>query len=194
VSSITLPTSFPITKISWTLDRPAQVNPSLYSGSSIVVANPWHGKWTAHVDLAQIQGEANIRTTRAFFAQLRGQINTFQLPATEGSQVAGDATVSSGGAAGTNTVVLSGVPSGLVAGMLATVTLPSGKMQMVMLTQNISGSTITFEPPLRESAAGGAVVSLANPTCQVALTVSNFSWDVAPWRLYSFSFDVEERF
>lgn len=85
---ITAPT-FRIRQIQWTLDRPAQVNRSAYTGVRRVMANPWHGMWKAQVDLATEQSEANFLYLRSFFTQLRGQTNTFQLPSTEGSQYTG---------------------------------------------------------------------------------------------------------
>lgn len=189
---ITAPT-FLIKQITWTFDRPAQVNRSLYTGVRRVIANPWHGKWSAKVDLAVVQGETNFLAMRAFFAQLVGQINTFLLPATEGAQGPSDTTVASGGAQGSNTLVMAASAT-VTAGMYATVTLPSGNRQMVMITVSSTGTTLTFEPKLRESAAVGAAVVLSTPSCHVALDDSKFTWDVAVWRLYGLSFSVEEAF
>ena len=183
----------PISQISWSLDRPATVNRSAYTGARRVVANPWHGIWRAKVDLAPQQGEANFYALRAFFAQLVGQINTFLLPATEASQGLSDTTVASGAAAGSNTLVMAASAS-VSAGMYATVTLPSGNRQMVMITVTSTGTTLTFEPKLRESAAVGAAVVLSSPVCHVALDQSSFTWDVAQWRRYGMSFGVEEAF
>jgi hypothetical protein len=319
---IAMPASVRVRSAQWSLDRPAQVNRSAYSGARRVVANPWHGKWSASVEVVPLVGEANVRAWRAFLASLKGQINTFQLPATEGPQHSmGPSTASAGASQGataivlaaaptlgsellTNgsfattsswtltsgasisgglltytgaasaffatqnlvlanatyrvTIVVSAVTSGtglrvafngtmaspaaalttpgtyffdiattsattfdlqcdsfgfngsidsvsvkqvlstgvppLTAGMLAEVTLPSGNHQLVMLTQDISGSTITFEPPLREAISSGAAVNHASPTCMVALADSAFGWSVAPGTQYGISFNVEEAF
>jgi hypothetical protein len=189
-----MPATVRLRHIEWQLDRPAQINVSAYTGSRKVVANPWHGKWTAKVQLAAIQGEANVLTWRSFFAKLKGSINTFQLPATEAAQHgSGTSTVSSGGAQGATTMVLNNTPP-LVAGMMATVTLPSGNKQLLLLTADISGSTITFEPPMRETASVGAVVDSVNPFALVCLSDSSFGWSLDPARMYNIGFDVVEAF
>lgn len=190
---ITAP-AFALKQVDWTLDRPAQINRSAYTGTRTVVANPWHGIWRAKVTLRTEQGEAAIRTLRGFFASLKGQINTFQLTAVETAQHgSGTSTAAAIGAQGATTITLNNTPP-LTAGMLATVTLPSGNLQMVMLTAAIAGSVITFEPPLREAIAIGALVDTANPTCLVALASSAFGWGVSNWRRYDIGFDVEEAF
>jgi hypothetical protein len=81
VSQIAFPAGAKIRRVSWSLDRPAQVNRSAYTGARRVVANPWHGKWSARVELSTIVGEGNVRPWRAFLAKLKGQINTFGLTA-----------------------------------------------------------------------------------------------------------------
>lgn len=190
---IALPASFPLRSVEWSLDRPAQVHRSSYTARRTVISDPWHGIWRAKVDLAMVQGEANFRAIRAFFAKLKGQINTFELPATEASQGVTNTTVASGGAAAAVTLVMAASRT-VSAGMFATITLPSGNKQMVMITADSTGTTLTFEPPLRESAAVGATVALATPTCLVALSESSFGWNVGSWRRYGLSFSVEEAF
>lgn len=186
--------TFAIREIDWYLDRPAQVNRSGYSGSREVVANPWHGKWRATVTLKTEQGEENIRAMRGFLASLDGQVNSFLLPATEGAQLgAGAVTAAADAAQGATSITLS-IAAAMTAGMFATVTLPSGNRQMVMLTQDIAGSTISFKPALREAVSAGAGIEIANPACEVALANSEFGWSVAQWRQYGISFDVEEAF
>ena len=87
MSVIAFPYFAKIRSIDWTLDRPAQVNVSGYTGARGVVANPWHGKWRARVQLSTLVGtEVTTRWWRSFFAKLKGQINTTWLPATEGPQ------------------------------------------------------------------------------------------------------------
>lgn len=102
-------------------------------------------------------------------------------------------TVASGGAAGATTLTLGTSLPPLTAGMMATVLLPSGNKQLVVLTQDISaGGVITFEPPMRESAAAGATVETRLPYALVALTDSRIGWATGPWRLFNVSLDVEE--
>lgn len=184
---------FAIAEIKWTLVQPAQSNTSAWTGKRTVTANPWHGKWRASVKLKTEQGEANAWPTRGFLTSLAGTTNTFLLPATEGNQGIADTTVASGGAQGATTLVMAAARN-INAGMLATVVLPSGKYQMVMVTASSSGTTMTFRPTLRESAAVGAAVMLASPVCQVALASEEYSWAVGSWRRYAIEFDVEEAF
>lgn len=349
-------------KVSWSLDRPAQVNRSAWTGRRQVIANPWHGKWSASVELVPIIGEPAVRLWRAFLARLKGQVNSFELPATEGPQhvyatinpvianhanttvaaqgggvyrvtktggvngsadasavsataMPGDFTIriqtlqtnkdigfgvnadpltddsytsidrmllftagaavvvyengssvvapasyvtsqywfirrtgsaieirvgtstdialsslvanftslsgtlyfdssllgssgaadvlitmsqvpvaASGAALGATTITLDAAQP-LTAGMLATVTLPSGARQMVALTADIAGAVIAFEPPLREAISAGAAIETANPVCQVALTDSAISWSVEPGKIYAIgTLQVDEAF
>lgn len=317
---VAMPASVRVQRVRWQLDRPAQVNRSAYTGARRVVANPWHGKWSASAEIVPIVGEANVRAWRAFLASLKGQINTFQLPATEGPQYVGSnptagasaaqgatsitlsstitfpganlvgdpgfdsavfwtgatggwsvsgskavgtavngylfksaATVvgvyqysfdivtrsagsvrcyegttavfsGSGSAVGTFTGTftastggeyglnsndgftgtvdnfslklgtVSGVPP-LTAGMMVTVTLPSGNKQLVMLTADVTvGGVITFEPPLREAISSGAAIEALSPYALVALADSSFGWSVDPGTLYGISFNADEAF
>lgn len=193
MSLITAP-AFAFKQIDWELDRPAQANRSAYTGARRVVTNPWHGIWRATIYPRTEQGEANFLYLRAFFAQLKGVTNWFLLPATETTTALSDTTVSSGGAQGATTLVMAASRT-VTAGMLATITLPSGNKQLVLITVSSSGTTLTFEPPLRESAAVGAAVGLANPVCQVALSDSSFKWSVGNWRRYTMDgIAVEEAF
>lgn len=121
---------------------------------------------------------------------------TLNLPTVKEVSLAGPpsaTTATASAAQGATSITLSTSPA-MTKGMLATVTLPSGNRQMVMLTADISGSTITFLPPLREAISSGASVEVTNPTCQVALVNSEYGWTVAPWRRYGIQFDVEEAF
>ena len=76
---ITAP-AFALKQVDWTLDRPAQINRSAYTGTRTVVANPWHGIWRAKVTLRTEQGEAAIRTLRGFFARNGAGVGTFGRP------------------------------------------------------------------------------------------------------------------
>jgi hypothetical protein len=193
-------------KIEWTLDRPAQVNRSGWTGRRQVVANPWHGMWRAQVELVPIIGEANVRPTRAFLAKLKGQINTFLLPAVEGDQhsyVSPFTGTVVSGAAGASTMVVGSMPAFvtyLTAGCLMQIPLPSGKNQMVMLTQDLVSDsfgvgTATFEPPLRETAAVSTAIEAKRPCCEVALAGSSISWGVEPGKIYGVgTLQLEEAF
>jgi hypothetical protein len=103
-------------------------------------------------------------------------------------------TAASGAAQGATSITLSGAPTTLTAGMMATVSLPSGNKQLVILTADIASNVITFEPPLREAISTGAQVDVANPACQVAMASSAFGWSVDPGQQYGIEFDFEEVF
>lgn len=191
---ISVPAEVLYRSIGWKLDRPAQVHGSAYTAKRTVVANPWHGKWYATVEMPPAVDATVIRKRRSFLTKLKGQTNTFNLLVSEPDQHSGSTpTASAIATAGATSIVLASPPAGLVEGMLATVSLPSGNKQMVMLTENLSGSTITFQPPLREAIAIGAAVETKKPYAQVALADSAFGWDSEGGIIYGpISFDVEE--
>lgn len=194
MANLTLPAGAKIRRIQWTLDRPAQVNRSAYTGARRVVANPWHGKWSARVELSTIVGEANVRPWRAFLAKLKGQINTFSLPATEAPQhAAANPTLASAAAQGATSVTLASSPP-LTAGMFATFVYPSGNHQLVQLTADIAAGVISFEPPLREAYSAGWAIGTQVPWAMVALADSVVGWSVDAGQQYGISFDVEEAF
>jgi hypothetical protein len=189
VSVIPFPAAAKIRRIQWSLDRPAQVNRSAYTGARRVVANPWHGKWSARVELSTIVGEANVLAWRGFLALLKGQINTFQLPATEGPQNGNSGvTVSVSAAQGATSVTLAGAATNLTTGQFITI---NGQL---LLVTNGGASTIQFEPPLRAAAPATTGVETARPYATVALSDSAFAWSVDPGKQYGISFDVEEAF
>lgn len=183
---------FGIAAISATLDQPAQVNRSAYTGVRAVASNPWHGKWSFKVQLARRQGDANFRAVRAFFTGLQGQINTFHLPAVEQKQnVNSGVTLSAAALQGATTLSLTGVGTALVAGNMATI---AGQLLSITSVGVLSGAaqTINFQPALRAAAASGLSIETSKPYALVALTNSTFSWDIAQWRQYGFMFEVDE--
>lgn len=181
-------------RVTWTLDRPAQVNRSAYSGKRQVVATPWQARWTAVVEMVPIIGEANVRTWRSFLARLKGPVNTFRLPATEGAQTAiAQATVATTAAAGSTSLVLAnstspGAAIALLDGHMVTV-----NDQLLQLTADgafnagTGQTTISFEGPLRAAANAGTAVETRNPTALVALADSKSGWAVDPGKIYGLS-------
>lgn len=183
---VTLPSPARIKAIQWTLDRPAQINTSGYTGRRTVVANPWHGKWRASVELAAMDATM-ILGWRAFLAKLKGQINTFRLPASEGAQNANLGVVAtSTAAAGATSITLTGATTALLSGQFITV-----NEQLLQVT-DVSGSTVTFQPPLRVQATAGTGVVTANPYALVAMTDSMTGWTADLGPVYGVAFEVEE--
>jgi len=196
---ITWPSSARIANITWSLDRPAQINRSRWSGEDQVIANPWYGRWRAEVELAPIVGEANVRAWRAFLALLKGSVNTFRLPAVEQAQYPGASPQANGtAAAGASTLqVYNFWP-------FASQTIPAGTMFTVndelkvvtadaALASNAT-ATLSFQPPLRAAVAVGAAITVNQPTALVALTTSTAGWSVGPGQVYGISLTVEERY
>lgn len=199
---VTFPPTARIADIKWNLDRPAQVNRSAYTGRRKVMADPWHGRWTAEIELAPIVGEAGILAWRSFLAQLRGQANVFRLRANEKAQPVsintGIIVSGSGAAAGsTSMFTVNWVSPGMTvakAGMMITV-----NDQLCVLTADVvsnehQGATVQFEPPLRAAAALGTAVEVVNPTALVALASSTAGWSVAKGQVYGIRLSVEEAF
>ena len=85
MSVITLPDNN-FRSINWTLVQPTQVNRSEFTSARQVMQLPGASYWKVSADHVPIRGEANIRSWRSFLAKLRGQTNTFRLPAVEGAQ------------------------------------------------------------------------------------------------------------
>lgn len=179
---------FRIRSIEWELDRPGQINSSVYTGRRSVLQNPWHAKWRAKVELAMVQGESEFRLLRSFFARCEGQINVFRIYATTEAQNANTGvTVASTAAAGATSMTISGATTPLTEGQFFTV---NGQLCVCIADQ--SGSTLTFEPPLRAQAASGAIVVTSRPYALVSMTASSLGWSIGAARRYGAGFSVEE--
>jgi hypothetical protein len=181
--------TFRIKTITWTLDRPGQVNTSAWTGKRTTVTDPWHGKWSAHVELATLQGETGAAAYMAFLAKVRGALSTFQLPATAGAQNTNSGvTVATSAAQGATAVDLTGYGTSLTAGQKVTI-----NDQLLQLTadQEASGY-IYFEPPLREAANVGTPVETANPYALVYMADTKQGYSIETWRRYGISFDAIE--
>lgn len=184
---ITAP-DFALRSVNWSLDRPAQNNMSSWTGKRTVVANPWHGKWRARVELATVQGEDKVRSLRSFLARCKGQVNTFRLYATAGAQNSNKDVLSASAAAqGATSMTISGADTTLLDGQMVTV-----NGQLLVLTADQSGSTITFEPPLRKAVSAGTTVVTSRPYALVYMANSQQGYSIEPWRLFGSSFEVEE--
>jgi hypothetical protein len=183
---------FGVKSVSWSFDQPAQVNSSEWSGTRTVVSNPWHGKWSAKVELSTQQGDGAFRAARAFFTQLKGQVNTFHLPAVEAPQNSNTGeTVATTAAQGAVSIALTGLTDALVIGNMITV---NGQLlSLTSVGSLVAGAqTVGFMPALRGQATSGDAAQTAKPYALVALTDSSFTWGIGSWRRYGLSFTVEE--
>lgn len=193
---VTLPNALRFAReVAWTLDRPAQINRSGYTGQRSVIANPWHGVWSAKVELAPIIGEPNILAWRAFLGSLLGAVNSFRLPVTEGPQNRNSGvTVESDLNAGSGAFILAGLSEAMRPGQFITVN------DQLMLCTNVGAfvapgrQSVTVEPPLRVWTAAGTGVLCRRPTVLVSLKDSTVGWVVGPGQVYGASLDVEEVF
>jgi hypothetical protein len=180
--------ALPIKSIRWDLDQPGQVNMSAWTGRRSVMADPWHGRWSARVELAPIVGEANVRAVRSFLARCRGSLNTFRLYASEGPQNGnGGVTLAADVAAGARTMTIAGAATPLLDGQFVTL-----NGQLLQLVADQAGATLTFEPMLRAAATTGTVVVTSRPYALVYMTSSSNGWSVDPGQVYGLSFDVAE--
>jgi hypothetical protein len=187
MARISAPT-FRVRSITWDLDQPGDANVSAWTGKRQAVTNPWHGRWSARVQLAPVVGEANVRALRSFLARCRGKLNTFRLRATEGAQNANSGvTASATVAAGARSMDIIGYTTPLLDGQFVTV-----KGQLLQLTADQSATLITFEPMLRQQITGGTTVVTSRPYALVYMTSSANGWSVDPGQQYGISFDVEE--
>jgi len=185
--AVTAP-SLPIRSIQWSYSRGDNALVSGWTGAAKVIANPWNTKWRAHVDLATIQGEANAAAIKSFFARLKGQTQPFRLPATEGAQNGNSGvSVLTDAAQGATSLDLSGYTTALTVGQFVTV---GG--QLLCLTSDQSGNTITFQPALRKAAPAGTTAVTSRPYLLAYMASSRMGWKVSPGLLFGISFDVEE--
>jgi hypothetical protein len=175
-----------IANIEWTLDRPAQINIDLVNKRT--VGTPLYGKWFASVDLAPIVGENNFRQVRSFLFRCNGVANSFHLAASCAAQNANSGvTLSAGASAGDTSVTISGAATALLDGQLVTI-----NNQLLQLTEDQSGSTITFEPPLRAAVSAGASVETANPYALVRMASGAIAYEISVGHRFDCSFAVEE--
>lgn len=188
MATITAP-DFRIRQIDWQLDRRAQINTSI-AGQRRPVAAPWFGKWHARVEIASLVGTANYRLMRSFFVRCNGPVNKFKLYAVVENQNANSGvTVAATVAAGATSMTISGASTTLKEGQMVTV-----NDQLLVLTADQSGSTITFEPQLRAQATLGASIETKRPWAMVRLAGESAGWSVDPGPVFGASFDAEEAF
>lgn len=192
---VALPAAMPIRSIKWSLTQPHQVNRSGWTGRRQVLTTPGGALWTCSAELVPIIGQANAKKWRAFFNALEGQLHTFPMTAVEASQHGGANPTVVSGSAGASTVTLSSSPPALVAGDFLSIKLVDGTWQLVILTAPISGTTATFKPQLRNTAATGVgSCESVLPFAHVALRQSAWEYAVDPGQVYTFAFEAEEAF
>lgn len=183
MTEITVPDQHLIVNKEWTLDQPAQVNRSAWTGRAKIVGMPGASLWSVKANIRLRARESEKRPWRAFLLSLRGPVNTFKLYAACSQRTGSNPTVSTGAAIGW-TLPVTGLPFSqtvLVTGQFMTVSLPSGAKALVCLTSDLvsngsGAATATFEPALPEAAANGATIETINPYCLMRLTATSQGW------------------
>lgn len=176
-----------IRSIEWSFITPSQNNVSGWTGRPTIVVEPWRAKWQAAVELKPMLIDT-FRPVRAFLASRKGAIHPFRIAATEGPQN-NNSGVSVGitAAQGASSMTISGAANQLKDGQYATV-----NGQLLMITADQSGSTISFKPPLRKQATAGTLVVTSEPYAHVYLIGSEIGWKADLGPIYWASFEVEE--
>lgn len=186
------------------VDQPAQVNRSGYTGRRTVMGLPGGALWSGSTQIIDANNNDDAGIARAFLIGLEGPVHTFPLPVAKNQHnFAQSAVVAAGALAGQGTMPMKGMPPGvtyLKTGRYITVTLPSGKYQLVMLTAPLvsdgaGNGVASFRPVLREAPANNAPLATRNPFCEVANVTSKVRWVNEPGGMFSFAqLDVEEAF
>lgn len=129
--------------------------------------------WVASVEFVPFRNEEAVRPWRGWLASLEGPVHSFYLfHATENQHEGSNPTATV--AAGATSATLS-TAIGLTSGHCLTFSLASGKKQMVILTEDMSGNAVpSFRPPLREASTG--TVESILPYAEMALSDDLVSW------------------
>lgn len=125
---------------------------------------------------------------RSFFVRCNGPANRFKIPGVAESQNANSGVTAGAAAVGSSSMTISGAASALTEGQLVTV-----NEQLLALVADQTGSTITFEPPLRAAVALGAAVETSQPWAVVKMA-GDIGWQVELGPIFTASFSVEEAF
>lgn len=201
MSIVPWPSGARVRKIEWTLDQPAQVNRSEWTGKRQITILSQAPRWRAKVELAPIIGEPAIRRWRLFLASLQGPVNSFALALTEVAQTSAGptfATVRGAGQTGKSLNIQGLAANSIVlrAGQMIHVADTSVWQVAVVATDIVADAsgfaTIATAMPLRASPANGAGVELQSPKALVSLTGTSAGWSVDPGQLYGVSFEAEE--
>lgn len=178
------PKDIPVREDTWRLTTPSEEVVSGWTGKRQVLIIPGPPRWSAQVEIPprnQVEGSL----WRAFFASLKGRVHQFPIKAEAFQQTAiANPLVNGAGQVGSS-LNIDGLTNTagtkfLLPGAFATVSLPSGGKQLLMLTNvtntTAGASTISFEPQLRESPADNALLEVQNPYALVSLTKDYFEF------------------
>lgn len=198
---VQMPAGAVFTKRAWTPPAQNQVNKSGWTGARKVLRLPGAGVWKVTASVKPISREVDAWPWKAFLSVLEGQANTFLMPfACKQTAAANPVVVASAFQGATTNVLLGGMPPGLFlrGGRALTFLLPSGKRQLVLLTQDLVAGNdgeayAAFRGALRETVAAGVAVEARDPVCEMAMMNADVPWDENEG-VYTVAFDAEEAF
>lgn len=198
---LSLPVSPPFQKAKFSLRSNTQLFTSPLNRSSQTLELPgavWGGDFT----LPPIQDPAIAAAWAVFFVQLRGQSGRFYAGDPKGATPRGTPTgtplVAGASQTGTSLTTDGWTPSKTVfkAGDYFSVTGGSRReMKKIVADATSDGSgnaTLTFEPPIRNSPADNAAITVSSATCIMMLADDTVSWDEAEASIWGFSFSAVE--
>jgi hypothetical protein len=196
MATITLPTTPNPASMTWKLVYPSQTNVSPYTGARQVLGSN-RGWWECTVEYPPIVGASNISPWRSFIAQMRGQVNTFQLPVDPTAQSSASASPLVNGANQTGrSIVCDAWPASattLTAGQYVTI-----NNQLLQLTADVTAdgsgnATLSIEPPVRSAPADNAAIEFKNPFALMYL-IEEPTLSVGIGDVYSLSLTAREAF
>lgn len=199
---VQIPANARFTRRAWIPPARNQVNRSAWTGARKVLRLPGAAPWRVSANVMPMAREAETWPWKAFLAVLEGEANTFLMPFACSQTAAANPVVGAGGGTmGAETCPISGMPPNALymqGGRALTFLLPTGKRQLVLLTQNLvadgAGNGVAhFRAALRAAPAAGAAIEARNPVCEMAMTDSNIGWDEDEG-VYKIAFDAEEAF
>lgn len=198
--TLSLPAGINIKAVRFGLQSNTQLHISPLSQTTQRVELPG-ARWSATYTLSTGK-RADYAAIQAFLVQLRGAANTFYGydPAAKTPRGVGTGTPLVKGASQTGTSLLT---DGWTAGQ--TGILKAGdyfqvgnELKMITADVNSDGSgnaTLVFEPPLRDSPADNAPITVNTPTCVMRLVDDDqCMWDTDEGGFYSISFSAIESF
>lgn len=198
MAEITVPIPDQLSLDGLTLDVPAQVNRSAWTGRRKVIGMPGTERWQGKAAIDLITSEAEERPWRAFLFALRGPVNWFRWPLPCASHIGPRPTVATGASNGYSLPLTGMQPNAriLEAGQFMTVPLPSGHSRAVVLTSDLrtdgsGNATAQFEPALNETPAVGVTIETTDPFVPMALVDRSQGFTMSNG-ISGAIFDVEE--
>jgi hypothetical protein len=200
MSPIFIPAGIPIKSARFGLQFNTQQHISPLSRTTQRIELPG-ARWMANYTLAPTK-RSELAAIQAFLIQLRGGANTFWGYDPAATSPRGTATgtplVNGGSQVGTSLVTDGWTPN--VTGILKAGDYfqVGSELKMLVGDVNSNGSgqaTLLFEPPLRESPADNAAITVASASCVMRLVDDDqIGWDEDEALFYGISFSAVESF